>query len=210
MTSLAPCLETRRRAIRLWLLAVAALIFVTVIVGGATRLNANARASALSCARSSAAKAGCSGVADEKGGTGAVQRIRVTSMAHGSVAADQEYLFGVAGYFDDMTSEYVRWVVAFPIVKKTAKRIFYKRTGLRWPFEDSASEISRLPANEYVAVTDRDDEGPVMGRAAAAELLRRLLAAGLSRFEPDPINALARVEAERARQVIAEPAIERT
>src|SRR5260221_13310597 len=38
MTSLAPYLETRRRAIRLWLLAVAALIFVTVIVGGATRL----------------------------------------------------------------------------------------------------------------------------------------------------------------------------
>src|SRR6266481_5907888 len=38
MTSVAPCLETRRRAIRLWLLAVAALIFVTVTVGGATRL----------------------------------------------------------------------------------------------------------------------------------------------------------------------------
>ncbi len=38
MTSLAPHLETRRRAIRVWLLAVAALIFVTVIVGGATRL----------------------------------------------------------------------------------------------------------------------------------------------------------------------------
>jgi hypothetical protein len=56
-----------------------------------------------------------------------------------------------------------------------------------------------VPANEYVAVTDRDDEGPVMGRAAAAELLRRLLAAGLSRCEPDPLNALARVEAERAR-----------
>ena len=38
MTSLAPCSETRRRAIRLWLLAVAALMFVTVVVGGATRL----------------------------------------------------------------------------------------------------------------------------------------------------------------------------
>ena len=43
-----------------------------------------------------------------------------------------------------------------------------------------------VPANEYVAVTDDDREyGPVMGRAAAAELLRRLKAAGLSRFEPD-------------------------
>jgi hypothetical protein len=56
-----------------------------------------------------------------------------------------------------------------------------------------------VPANEYVSVTDDDSEyGPVMGRAAAAELLRRLLEAKLSRFEPDPINALARVEAERA------------
>jgi hypothetical protein len=45
-------------------------------------------------------------------------------------------------------------------------------------------------------VTDDDsDYGPVMGRAAAAELLRRLLAAGLSRYEPDPVNALTRVEA---------------
>ncbi len=37
-----------------------------------------------------------------------------------------------------------------------------------------------------------------MGRAAAAELLRRLKAAGLSRFEPDPLGALARVQAEHA------------
>jgi hypothetical protein len=68
-----------------------------------------------------------------------------------------------------------------------------------------------VPANEYVAVTDDDREyGPVMGRAAAAELLRRMLAAGLSRYEPDPVNALARVEAERARHAIDQPAIERT
>jgi Cytochrome oxidase assembly protein len=38
MTNLVPPLKTRRRAVRLWLLAVAALIFATVIVGGATRL----------------------------------------------------------------------------------------------------------------------------------------------------------------------------
>jgi cytochrome c oxidase assembly protein subunit 15 len=38
MTTLAPSVETRRRAIRLWLLLVAGLIFVTVTVGGATRL----------------------------------------------------------------------------------------------------------------------------------------------------------------------------
>ena len=38
MTSVASSFEIRRRAIRLWLLAVATLIFVTVTVGGATRL----------------------------------------------------------------------------------------------------------------------------------------------------------------------------
>ena len=38
MTDLAPFAATRRRAVRLWLLAVAALMFVTVVVGGATRL----------------------------------------------------------------------------------------------------------------------------------------------------------------------------
>ena len=38
MPALAPCPGTRRHAIRLWLLAVAALMFVTVVVGGATRL----------------------------------------------------------------------------------------------------------------------------------------------------------------------------
>jgi hypothetical protein len=39
--------------------------------------------------------------------------------------------------------------------------------------------------------------GDVEQRAqpGAAELLARLLAAGLSRYEPDPIEALARVEA---------------
>src|SRR6266576_6770938 len=38
MTRLAPRSETHRRAIRLWLLAVAALMFLTLTVGGATRL----------------------------------------------------------------------------------------------------------------------------------------------------------------------------
>jgi heme a synthase len=38
MTSLAPLSATRSRVVRLWLLAVAALMFVTVVVGGATRL----------------------------------------------------------------------------------------------------------------------------------------------------------------------------
>jgi hypothetical protein len=52
----------------------------------------------------------------------------------------------------------------------------------------------------WAEIDDQDNEaGPISGHRAAAELLRRLLAAGLSRYEPDPVNALARVEAERAR-----------
>src|SRR6201997_2851515 len=38
MTVSAHSLETRRRAVRLWLVAVAALMFATLVVGGATRL----------------------------------------------------------------------------------------------------------------------------------------------------------------------------
>jgi cytochrome c oxidase assembly protein subunit 15 len=38
MNQASPELDFRRRAVRLWLLAVAALVFVTVLVGGATRL----------------------------------------------------------------------------------------------------------------------------------------------------------------------------
>jgi cytochrome c oxidase assembly protein subunit 15 len=38
MTSVPSSLESRRGAVRLWLLAVAALMFVTLVVGGATRL----------------------------------------------------------------------------------------------------------------------------------------------------------------------------
>jgi hypothetical protein len=64
-----------------------------------------------------------------------------------------------------------------------------------------------VPSNEYVSVTDDDRQyGPVMGRAAAAELLRRLLAVGLSRYEPDPLGALERIEAERADVSHARPA----
>lgn len=44
-----------------------------------------------------------------------------------------------------------------------------------------------------------DTEGPSFKRKAeAARLLRRLLAAGLSQFEPDPIGALAAAEKMQA------------
>jgi hypothetical protein len=42
--------------------------------------------------------------------------------------------------------------------------------------------------------TDGIDDFPNAGRAMAADLLRRLLAANLSRYEPDPHAALARAE----------------
>jgi hypothetical protein len=43
----------------------------------------------------------------------------------------------------------------------------------------------------------------------AAEVVQQLLAAGLSRFEPDPLRALAEVEAQCARHAIDQPSIER-
>jgi hypothetical protein len=44
---------------------------------------------------------------------------------------------------------------------------------------------------------DGPDDG-IMGHRAAELLLQRMLAAGLSRFEPDPLKAIERVERERA------------
>jgi hypothetical protein len=50
-----------------------------------------------------------------------------------------------------------------------------------------------------VAVGETDTPGlEHRGISKSAALLRRMLAAGLSRFEPDPLNALARGEAKRA------------
>jgi hypothetical protein len=41
------------------------------------------------------------------------------------------------------------------------------------------------------------DDFPAAGRVAAWELRRRLIACGLSQFEPDPIGALHTIEARR-------------
>jgi hypothetical protein len=42
---------------------------------------------------------------------------------------------------------------------------------------------------------DEDTEGPAFkGKVQAARLLKRLLNAGLSKYEPDPIRALAAAE----------------
>jgi hypothetical protein len=42
-----------------------------------------------------------------------------------------------------------------------------------------------------VEIDANDDGLPILGRKAAAELLRRLLANNLSRYEPNPVAALA-------------------
>jgi hypothetical protein len=46
--------------------------------------------------------------------------------------------------------------------------------------------------------TPADGDDGVMGRYAAAVLLQRMLAAGLSRYEPDPVGAFERAEARPA------------
>jgi len=45
--------------------------------------------------------------------------------------------------------------------------------------------------------TDGPDDG-TMGHCVAEQLLYRMLSLGLSRFEPDPIKAIERIERERA------------
>jgi hypothetical protein len=52
-------------------------------------------------------------------------------------------------------------------------------------------ELAPISVDEDDPIPDGDDHRRT-GRAI--KLLRRLLAAGLSRYEPDPIEALARVE----------------
>jgi hypothetical protein len=51
------------------------------------------------------------------------------------------------------------------------------------------------------AEIDDDDgnDGPIMGRRAAAELLRKMLALGVSKFHPDPLRAIAEAEAADSR-----------
>jgi hypothetical protein len=50
------------------------------------------------------------------------------------------------------------------------------------------------------AEIDDDDgnDGPIMGRRAAASLLRRMLAPGISRYHPDPLGALAKLKKARS------------
>jgi hypothetical protein len=58
----------------------------------------------------------------------------------------------------------------------------------------------QLPPIYYAAHLDsvlREPFGDPSGRREAGEVLKKLLALGLSRFEPDPLGAIAEAEAKR-------------
>jgi hypothetical protein len=60
------------------------------------------------------------------------------------------------------------------------------------------------PAPCQVEIDDDDgNDGPIMGRRAAADLLRRMLSLGISRWHPDPLTA---IEASRTRVLKKSPA----
>jgi len=87
---------------------------------------------------------------------------------------------------------------------RTAKQLEYKEKTYGWAdaatFAAYCCQCDALKLRPWQEPpmhgdsTDGIDDFPNAGRAAAADLLRRLLAAGLSRFEPDPMKALARAE----------------
>jgi hypothetical protein len=54
------------------------------------------------------------------------------------------------------------------------------------------------PAPCQVEIDDDDgNDGPIMGRRAAADLLRRMLSLRISRWHPDPLAAIEQAEAAR-------------
>ena len=62
-------------------------------------------------------------------------------------ARPTEYLFGErSGIHDDGWNTPYYHIYAFPIVKKTAKRIYYKRKSLEWLPEIDAPDISKAPS----------------------------------------------------------------
>jgi hypothetical protein len=69
----------------------------------------------------------------------------------------------------------------------SAAACYLQMTNLKLkPFQPVPMNGDRRPVDDF----------PGAGRAEAAALLQRLLAAGLSRFEPNPIAALARLAAK--------------
>jgi hypothetical protein len=59
-------------------------------------------------------------------------------------------------------------------------------------------QVNNLELRPWESPPMYGDSGSGDGRVRARELLKRLLAAGLSRYEPDPLKALAKYESPHA------------
>jgi hypothetical protein len=63
-----------------------------------------------------------------------------------------EYLYSRNGFVSDQTSEYVEWVCRFPIIKKTAKRIYYSDA------DEEIDELSGEPiSKDYGGICSLDE-----------------------------------------------------
>jgi len=67
-------------------------------------------------------------------------------------------------------------------------------------FHCQMESLNLMPWQSPPAHIDADDPTRRRYDAPGVELLRRMLELGISRWHPDPVNEVARVEAERAEQ----------
>jgi hypothetical protein len=68
-----------------------------------------------------------------------------------------EYLFSVVGYTSDQTGETHSWVLAFPIVRKTAARIYYDKRGKQWPHREGGHTSLHCHDGDEVGFVDRHE-----------------------------------------------------
>ena len=80
----------------------------------------------------------------------------------------------------------------------TAREAFEHATGLKCERENAWVPMLIEPNEVEQIIAEGDDGKGWGGRYWAAKLLQEMLAAGLSRYEPDPLGALA--EARRRRK----------
>ena len=67
-----------------------------------------------------------------------------------------EYLFSRVGYTSDQNSTYRSWVLAFPVVRKTAARIYYDKRGREWPHREDGYKSSCWHDDE-IGFVDREE-----------------------------------------------------
>jgi hypothetical protein len=85
-------------------------------------------------------------------------------------ARPTEYLFSErSGIYDDGWNTPYHYIYAFPIVKKTAKRIYYKRKHLTWLSEIDAPDISESAAASFNITFDQHDTGFIDRREIEAK-----------------------------------------